>query len=151
MLVRRLLPLLAVLLLVTSPVRAQEEGESLYNRLGGVYPIAVVVDEFIDRLLVDDVINSNAAVAEARAHVPAAGLKFHLTSMVCAATGGPCQYVGRSMEEAHAHLNINEEEWQVMVAIFRETLTSFEVPEGEQDELVAIVESTKAHIVTTGH
>ena len=147
MLFRRSLPLLATLLFVATPLKAQEPTPTLYERLGGIYPIAVVVDDFIERLLVNDIINSNQAVAAARERVPAPGLKYQLTSMVCNATGGPCNYIGRSMEESHAHLNINAEQWQMMVALLRQTLTSLEVPDAEQDELVAIVESTKAEIV----
>ncbi|MBI2536163.1 MAG: group 1 truncated hemoglobin, partial [Gemmatimonadetes bacterium] len=75
------------------------------------------------------------------------GLKFHVTSLVCAVTGGPCKYVGRGMKEAHAHLNITEREWQAMVADFKVTLDTSKVPAREQQELIKIVESTKAEIV----
>jgi len=121
--------------------------KSLYDRLGGVYPISVVVDDFIERLLVDDTLNANPAIREAREHVPRQGLKFHVTALVCQVTGGPCKYAGREMRASHAHLNISEEEWQEMLADFRETLDKFSVPAGEQGELVVIVNSTKTDIV----
>jgi hemoglobin len=79
--------------------------------------------------------------------VPKQGLKFHVTTLVCEATGGPCRYVGRSMKEAHKHLNISEGQWQAMVADFKATLDAFKVPAQEQKELIAIVEGTKADIV----
>ena len=126
---------------------APAQAPSLYQRLGGVYSIATVVDDLIERLLVNDVLNANSAIAEARQRVPKAGLKYHLTSMVCWATGGPEAYTGRSMKDSHAHLNITEEEWQVFLADFKTTLDKFKVPEAEQKELFAIVESTKADIV----
>ncbi len=129
---------------------AEEKKEKpLYERLGGEYPIAVVVDQFIDLLLVNDVLNANPAIKEARDRVPRAGLKFHVTALVCQTTGGPCQYTGRSMEEAHAHLNITEREWQAMLSDFRRVLNNNRVPEREQKELIAIVESTKGAIVVT--
>jgi hemoglobin len=121
--------------------------KSLYERLGGVYPIAVVVDEFIDRLLVNDVLNANPAIAAARQRVPAPGLKYHVTALVCQVTGGPCAYTGRTMKQSHAHLNINEAQWQEMVRVFRAVLVELQVPAAEQQELVTIVESTKADIV----
>ncbi len=120
---------------------------SLYARLGGIYPIAAVVDDFIDRLLVNDVLNANPAIDEARASVPKAGLKYRVTEMVGMATGGPQTYTGRSMQESHVHLNITEGEWQAMLADFKATLDHFEVPAQEQEELIAIVESTKEDIV----
>ncbi len=72
--------LLAVMLLVANKttVQAQEQAseKSLYERLGGVYSIATVVDDLIERLLVNDILNANPAINEARHRVPKAGLKF---------------------------------------------------------------------------
>jgi hemoglobin len=135
-------------LVLPRTLHAQESTRSLFDRLGGVYPIAVVVDEFINRLMANDVLNANPAIATARQRVPAPGLKYHVTAMVCQATGGSCGYTGRTMKLAHAHLNINDREWQEMVQVFRQVLAQFKVPAREQQELVAIVESTKADIVT---
>jgi len=123
---------------------------SLYERLGGAYPIAVVVDDFVERLLVDDILNANPAISEARARVPKAGLKFHVTSLVCQATGGPQHYTGRSMKEAHAHLSITEKEWDEMVRVFVSVLDKYKVPKAEQAELLQIVGSTKGDIVAAG-
>jgi hemoglobin len=156
--IRMLFLLAAAVLWNTTPALAQEhpaehpqakatDQKSLYNRLGGVYAIASVVDDFIERLLVNDVLNANPRIKEARDRVPKAGLKYQVTALVCQVTGGPYTYHGRSMKEAHAHLNITEKEWQAMVADFKVTLNKFEVPQKEQDELIAIVASTKPDIV----
>jgi hemoglobin len=150
--VTTLASLLAVLafvpLLSDSSAIAQEKKETpLYDRLGGAYAIATVVDDFIERVLVNDVLNANPAIKEARDRVPKAGLKFRLTSMVCQATGGPEKYTGRSMKDSHKHLNITEREWEAMRADFKVTLDKFKVPEKEQNELIKIVESTKKDIV----
>ncbi len=126
---------------------ATPAAKPLYDRLGGAYPIAVVVDDFIERLLVNGTLNANPAIDAARSRVPKAGLKFHVTTLVCQVTGGPCKYVGRDMKTSHAHLNITEKEWDAMVVDFRATLDSFKVPAAEQEELVAIVGSTKLEIV----
>lgn len=133
----------------TATVQAAEAppAKSLYDRLGGVYPISVVVDTFIDLLLVNDVLNANPAINEARKRVPATGLKFRVTELVCQQSGGPCKYTGRGMKESHAHLNIGEMEWQAMLTDFRRVLNNYGVPAKEQGELVAIVESTKKDIV----
>ena len=123
--------------------------KSLYERLGGAYAVATVVDDFIERLLVNDTLNANPAIKEARDRVPKAGLKFRVTALVCQVTGGPEKYAWRSMKEAHAHLHITEKEWQAMVADFKKTLDKFQVPAKEQGELIAIVESTKEDIVVS--
>jgi len=84
---------------------------TLYDRLGGVYSIAAVVDDFIDRVMHNPVLNANAAVDEAHHRVSAAGFKYYVTEMVCWATRGPQNYTGRSMSESHKHLKITESEW----------------------------------------
>ena len=139
-----------VLLASGTSVIAQEKKEkakSLYDRLGGVYAIASVVDDFVERLLVDDMLNANPAIKEARDRVPKAGLKYRVTELVCQVTGGPQKYTGRSMKDSHKHLNITEKEWDAMVADFKVTLNKFKVPKKEQDELIGIVATTKADIV----
>jgi hemoglobin len=126
---------------------AQVKQASLFERLGGTYSIATVVDDFIERLLVNATLNANPAINEARKRVPKAGLKFHVTGLVCEVTGGPCKYSGRTMKESHQHLNISQAEWDAMVADFKATLNKFNVPPREQQELVTIVESTRNDIV----
>ena len=121
--------------------------KSLYDRLGGAYAVATVVDAFIERLLVNDTLNANPAIYEARSRVPKAGLKFHVTALVCQVTGGPQTYAGRSMKEAHRNLHITEREWDAMVHDFVEVLDQFKVPKAEQTELLTIVGSTKSDIV----
>jgi hemoglobin len=131
-----------------APPAGSPAAKSLYDRLGGAYPIAVVVDDFIGRLLVNDTLNANSAIKEARQRVPAQGLKFHVTTLVCQVTGGPCKYVGRDMRSSHEHLHISEREWQAMLTDFNKTLEKFRVPAAEKGELVAIVNSTRSEIVT---
>src|SRR5437867_7763964 len=127
-------------------VQSQEQ-VALYDRLGGVYNIATVVDDFIDRLMVDPRLNANPRVDEAHHRVSPAGFKFLATEMVCWATGGPQTYSGRSMGDSHRHLMITDQEWQAMLDDLQRSLDRFSVPGPERDELKAIVESTKESIV----
>jgi hemoglobin len=131
----------------TQTAKAQVKQQSLYERLGGTYSIATVVDDFIERLLVNATLNANPAIKEARARVPKAGLKFHVTTLVCEVSGGPCKYTGRTMKESHERLNITQAEWDAMVEDFKATLNKFNVPQREQQELITIVGSTKNDIV----
>lgn len=120
---------------------------SLYERLGGVYAIAAVVDDFIERIMVDSRLNANPLVDEAHHRVSKAGFKYLVTEQVCWAAGGPQRYTGRSMRDSHAHLDITEFEWQSFLDDLRQTFDKFEVPAAERAELLAIVESTKSDIV----
>ncbi len=120
---------------------------SLYERLGGVYAVAAVVDVFIDRVMDDPRLNANPKVNEAHHRVSRAGFKYLVTEMVCWATGGPQKYTGRSMLDSHAHLAITEGEWQAFLDDFRQTLDQFRVPDAERRELFTLVESTKKDIV----
>src|ERR1044071_4095553 len=114
----------AVLLNAVAVRAAEEKKKSLYERLGGVY-----------------------AIAEARARVPKAGLKFHVTALVCQVTGGPQMYTGRTMKDAHTKLHITQREGDAMAADFVAVLDQYKVPKAEQNELLTIVGSTKGDIV----
>jgi hemoglobin len=120
---------------------------SLYERLGGIYNIATVVDDFIDRIMVDHRLNANPRVDEAHHRVLPPGFKYLVAEQVGEATGGPQRYTGRSMEDSHRDLLITPEEWRAFIDDFNQTLDKFEVPQQERSELLAIVESTKDDIV----
>jgi hemoglobin len=132
---------------VLSQTGDADKPKPLYDRLGGLAPISVVVSDFIDALVPDSVLNANPAIDAARKKVPAPYLKYHVTALVCNVTGGPCQYQGRGMKESHAHLNITEKEWDRMVVLFKQVLAKHKVPAKETEELLNIVGSTKADIV----
>jgi len=120
---------------------------SLYDRLGGVYSIATVIDDLIDRIMGDPRLNANPLVDEAHHRVPPAGFKYLVTEMVCWATGGPKKYTGRSMKESHQHLMITAAEWEAFLDDLQKTLDRFAIPAAEQAEIKAIVASTRGDIV----
>jgi len=121
--------------------------KSLYDRLGGVYAIAAVIDDLIDRVMDNPRLNANPKVDEAHHRVSRAGFKYLVTEMVCGATGGPQQYSGRSMRDSHVHLDITEDEWQVFLVDLQACLDHFAVPKAEQGEIFALIDSTKSDIV----
>lgn len=124
-----------------------ETKPSLYERLGGVYSIAAVVDDFIDRVMDDPRLNANPKVNEAHHRVHPAGFKYLVTEQMCQAAGGPQTYTGRSMRDSHAHLDITAGEWQAFLDDLQATLGKFGVPAQEQSEIFAIVHSTRGDIV----
>ena len=91
---------------------------TLYDRLGGVYNIATMVDDLIDRVMTDARLNKNPPVDEAHHRVSPPGFKFLVTEMVCGAAGGPQQYSGRPMGDSHRHLAITEDAWTAFVDRF---------------------------------
>ena len=127
----------------------QPQKPTLYERLGGVYSIATVIDDLIDRVITDARLNANPAVNEAHHKVLPAGFKYLATEMVCWAAGGPQKYTGRSMRDSHQHLNITPKDWEAFMDDLQQTLDKFEVPTAEQAELRAIVQSTYGDIVVT--
>ena len=121
--------------------------KSLYERLGGLKGITVVVDDFINRLVANKTLNKNPAINAGRKSSPAPYLKYQVSELVCQVTSGPCKYTGEAMKESHAHLNISEKEWGVMAGEFKKSLDKYKVPANEQKELFEIVGKTKADIV----
>src|SRR5260370_16903840 len=126
---------------------AVSEKPSLYDRLGGVYNIATVVEDLVDRVMVDPRLNANPRVDEAHHKVPPAGFKYLVTEMLCWAAGGPQRYSGRSMEESHRDMAITLGEWQAFMDDVQTTLDKFSVPAAEQANLKPLPETTRAAIL----
>lgn len=122
---------------------------TLYERLGGAWKIAILVDDFIDRILSDPRFDANPRLKEASQHVSKAGLKYLVTEMTCWATGGPQTYTGRSMSESHRHLMISDDEWDSFIDDFRRSMDACKVRRPEQDELLGILERSKTAIVVS--
>lgn len=139
-----LISIFCILLSITTS-KAQEP--SLYSRLGSVYGISAVVDDFVDKLLSNPTVTANETVIAAMNRINKPGLKYLITEMICEASGGPQKYTGKKMKEAHQSLNISEAEWEATVKELISSLNKFNVPEKEQNELLAIVASTKSDIV----
>jgi hemoglobin len=130
-----------------SPGSPEQPTKPLFERLGGLKGITAVVDDFIDRLVVNKTLNRNPEIDAGRKRSPAPYLKYQVAALVCEVTGGPCKYGGKTMSEAHARMNVTEKEWDVMVGEFKKSLARFKVPAREQQELFDIVGKTKPDIV----
>lgn len=115
--------------------------KSLYERLGGIYAIAAVVDHFSDQLLKNPkIVNANPELkewhtVEYRERLP--GLKFLRTLWSASVAGGPFQYTGEDLGEAHARLHITPEVFdEVIKGELAKTLDHFKVPQREKDEVL---------------
>ena len=145
-----IVPMAFVLSVFVAPAVLAQQPDAqklLYERLGGLKGITVVVDDFINRLVMNKTLNKNPAINAGRKSAPPPYLKYQVSELVCQETGGPCKYTGKAMKESHAHLNISEKEWGVMAGEFKKSLDKFKVPATEQKELFEIVGKTKGDIV----
>ena len=112
---------------------------TLYDRLGGYFAIAAVVNRFSDEIITNPKLNINPALKawnETQAEGRLPGLKFGRTLWIAAAAGGPFDYTGLPLTKAHAELNLTADEFAEVGAEIVRALDFFEVPEREQQELV---------------
>jgi len=123
------------------------KGPSLYERVGGINNIAVLIDDVIERSYVNEVFKANPLIEEAHKRYPKAAYKYNATSLACMVMGGPQKYTGRSLKDAHQHLLVTEAEWQELIKIFKESMNSFNLPQKEQNEILGIIESTKGDVL----
>jgi truncated hemoglobin YjbI len=107
--------------------------QSLYERLGGVNAIAMVVDRFSDKIVENPKLNVNPQLGNGRGLWP--GLKFMRTLWLCAAAGGPFQYTGKELHEAHRGLRITSEEFDEVRQDIELLGRSFGVANGELEDL----------------
>ena len=135
---------------------------SLYDRLGGAFAIAAVVDHFSDAVVQNPIVgreSKNPALREWHTQnlgrLP--GLKFMRTLWVCNVSGGPFQYTPTvpgstvlGLEEAHRRLRISPEEFDEVAAELGRTLDVVGVPAQEQGEVLAAVAAHKGE-VTEGY
>jgi hemoglobin len=114
---------------------------SLYDRLGGKPAITAVVDDFVLNVAKDKRINRYFR----KAHAP--HFRMELVDQICQASGGPCQYTGKSMTETHKGMHVTDAAWSATVEDLRKSLDKNKVPEKEQGELIAILAPMKSEIV----
>lgn len=133
----------ALALALATPAYAQQS-PTLYKRLGGYDALAAVTDDFLARLAGDP---QFARFFGGHSTDSMARLRQHVVDQLCAATGGPCIYVGRDMKTSHAGLGITEKDWDVAVKDLVATLDKFTVPAKEKGEVLGAVGGLKKDIV----
>jgi hemoglobin len=135
---------------------------SLYERLGGVFAIAAVVDHFSDALIRNPIVGQQSANPALRewhtnylGRLP--GLKFMRTLWVCNVAGGPFEFSatrpGRTdlgLEEAHRNLRISPAEFDEVAAELARTLDAFKIPDAEKNEVLGAFAAHKEE-VTEGY
>jgi hemoglobin len=140
-----------------------EKGEKgLYERLGGVFAIAAVVDHFSDAVVKNPIVGQNSKNPHLKewhtknlGRLP--GLKFMRTLWVCNVSGGPYQFTATKpgttplgLEEAHRDLRISPAEFDEVAAELGRTLDFAKVPKREKGEVLAAFAAHKDE-VTAGY
>jgi hemoglobin len=133
-----------------TPVGAATTKASLYERLGGIFAIAAVVDRFSDAIITNPKLNVNPALkawneTEAATRLP--GLKVMRTIWIASVAGGPFEYTGLPLEEAHQDFNLTAEEFEEVGAEIVRALEFFGVPRREIRELVAAYQQSMPEVV----
>jgi hemoglobin len=135
---------------------------TLYERLGGAFAIAAVVDHFSDAIVRNPIVGQTSENPQLREwhtsnleRLP--GLKFMRTLWVCNVAGGPQQYAATKpgstalgLEEAHRELRISPAEFDEVAAELERTLDVSKVPEREKEEVLGAFAAHKGE-VTEGY
>jgi len=142
---------------------ARVEGKlALFDRLGGQPGISNIVADFLPRVLQDPRVNwprkgvrrgsifggKNESGQWQATPQNVAVLHKHLVEFLALATGGPAQYSGKEMKAAHDGMRINNPEFDAAIGDLKASLDRLQVPNKEQKELLAIIESTRSQVVT---
>ena len=113
---------------------------SLYDRLGGKGAITAVVEKFVGYVAADSKINMFFA------NTDIAHLKMELVDQICAVSGGPCVYTGKDMKTAHKGMNINDDQFNALVADLTHSLNDFRVGAQEQSELTGALAGLRGDV-----
>jgi len=142
----------------TNEATEAKSEKSLYDRLGGIFAIAAVVNYFSDEIIKDPVAGAqsrNSALRDWHTkqldRLP--GLKFMRTLWVAAVSGGPYQYTptrpgstNLGLEEAHRNLRISPKEFDAVAAVLSRSLDHFAVPQAEKGEVLAAFAAHKDEV-----
>lgn len=134
----------ALLVATVSFGHDEKKGGSLYQRLGGYDALAAVTDDFLGRLAAD---KSLSRFLAGHSKDSISRIRQLIVDQLCAATGGPCVYIGRDMKTAHQGMGISVGDWDAAVKHLVDTLDKFKVPEKEKSEVLGAISSMKNDIV----
>lgn len=114
---------------------------SLYEKIGGQPVVAQIVDDFYKRVLADDTVNHFFA------HTDMEKQRHHQTAFVSHALGGANQYSGRSMEQAHAGLNLQPEHFEAIAKYLGESLDEYGLTQEEINSVLERISTLKESVL----
>lgn len=117
------------------------QDDRLYDALGGTPGIAVIVESFLG-FIADDI-----RIVEIFADANIENLRSQLITQFCDLSGGPCEYTGLSMAEAHADMEIGQAEFNALVEDLQKALEKHEIPVWAQNELIALLAPMRDDVI----
>lgn len=117
------------------------EENSLYEKLGGEGELAKMIDYFYDQVLKDDTIKNFFS------DIDMDRVRSHQTKFISYALGGPNQYTGKEMKEAHEGMNLNPKHFEAFISHFSKALDHFGVEKNDIDEALNKVNSVRENIL----
>ncbi|SEO83698.1 hemoglobin [Halogranum amylolyticum] len=115
--------------------------QTVYNEIGGQAAVEAVVDDFYDRVLSDDDLVGYFEPYDMTE------LRAHQIQFISAVAGGPVDYSGRDMREAHDHLDIAEEDFDAVATYLEEALRTNGVGEENVEAIMSEVAALKAPVL----
>jgi len=130
----------------TTPQASQTPPKkTLYERLGGYDVIANLVDHFPPHLLASD--PKIPPMFTGLAQTSKNRNRQMIVDQLCNLTGGPCLYIGRSMEASHQGLGITEQMWKLQMDAWADTMDEVKIKEPEKTDLLAVIDKLKEGII----
>lgn len=117
--------------LLAACVALPPSDDSLYRNLGGDAGVAAFVEDAIVRWV------ENPKISHLFADVDLVNLHVQLVAQICFESGGPCEYKGRTMEEAHRGMDIDEGQFNALVEDLIDAMEARQVPIAAQNRLLA--------------
>jgi hemoglobin len=140
---RHYLSLLLVFLLGTAHTsRVAAADDDLYNAFGGKAGLAALMDDFVDRLVIDSRTRPFFENADR------GNLKMQLTDQLCVLSGGPCQYGGRDMKTAHEGMGVRTSNFNALVEVLQQSMDAKKIPFTVQNRMLALLAPMHRDIIT---
>jgi hemoglobin len=164
--IRKIAPLLAATLLTmawANPASAAppdknpnssqcKTDKGLFDRLGGFFGIAAVVNRFSDAILVNPVLNENPALVawnQTQAPTRLPGLKFMRTMWVASMVGGPIKFTGLPLEQAHERFDLTPTQFNEVASEIVKALQFYNVAQSDIDQLACIYGTSMRNVVSS--
>lgn len=119
-----------------------DANETLFEKYGGFSTVGDIVHEFYEKIMDDE------SLEQYFWDVDMTRLIRHQTDFLCMVLGGPAKYSGRSLKDAHAHLNITGVDFLTVAGHLQEALEEGGMEDGDVTAVIDIVASTKDDIVS---